>query len=867
MTKFKGWNHVASILRERADQVSDLFNEGQRASLRAIADRLVSNGVILADEVGMGKTRVAVAVAHAVVAAGGRVALAIPPGLDFQWQEELRGGGVFDTPVAVRSMNGYLDAWPENETHRPWFNQSVVVVSHRFGNWRLSRGRTWRWQLLPVLYAHWQKKETGRFPRESYMYDNEHWDIQVKRAAVSIFDGLLLQTNNAAVKKMAGIVAAVSQSDIMRSEAYGRDTALRHYLEQAVGLGLGVFDLVVIDEAHKSRGETSGLERLMENMIVASPNARKIAITATPVELGVGQWGQILKRINADNVNAINEVVKRYAEAIAKVRLVWQSDAAAREEFAEAAGQFQSKLSPYLIRRDKREEEAVLKFVSQSKEPFDAYRREQEIAVTPRDLSPEWKRAICAAEALSFAAAGDDAVAKRMRLTIGNGHGISAVLDQAARDAKEDKHQEEFDEQVREVAGAGKAAQATTPIAVPDSKRAQRVDWWQKVIATAFYDGESSLYEHPAILAAVEEIEAYALKKQKALVFGRFTTPLRAITALLNARALLQALESGEAWPQAKVHAEDLKAVKAAHRQLNSSLDIDKIDDLLAEQYRQIESRRERLREHMYGWIVEGLGNENQFELSLIKAAIRSTNSNVRPMLARAIDELIDDSDAAGPEICAAVFKDLTNALRDRANEENNPDALWPSLERSLLDEYGFQRGTFARLMYGATTMAGRRTLQLAFNREKSFPTVLVAQSMVGREGLNLHQACRVVVLLHPEWNPGVVEQQIGRVDRIGSRWSKDLDKSIEDGSELPRIEVRPVVFSGTYDDHNWKVLRARWSELRAQLHGVIIDPRHREDSLTTDHIEWLEKVAPNFSPTAQHRRRDADHRFVGDGR
>ncbi|SDN52976.1 SNF2-related protein [Ensifer sp. YR511] len=851
MTRFKGWDHVATILRERANQASDLFNDGQRASLHAIADRLAINGIILADEVGMGKTRVAVAVTHAVVAAGGRVALAIPPGLDFQWQEELRAGGVFDTLAAIRSMNGYLDAWPETQASQPWFNQSVVVVSHRFGNWRFGQGRTWRWQLLPMLYAHWQKKQTGRFPRNSYIHDDKHWDTQVKRAALSIFDGLLSQTSNAAAKRMGRVAAAVNESDIMRSESYGRHTTLRHYLEQVVGLGLGVFDLVVIDEAHKSRGDTSGLERLLENMIVASPTARRLAITATPVELGVSQWEQILKRINADNVDEIKEVVKRFGEAIAKVRLVWRSDANAREEFAEAAGQFQSKLSRYLLRRDKREEEAVLKFVSQSKEPFDAYRREQEIIVTPDCLSPEWKRAICAAEALSFTATGDDAVAKRLRLTLGNGHGVSAMLDQAAREAKEDKHQEDFDEQqAEEGAGASKPVRDTTPV-VSGSKRAQRIDWWQKLIASAFADGDSSLYGHPAILAAVEEIEAYTMKKQKVLVFGRFTTPLRAITALLNARAMLRALEIGEAWPQAKVHAEELKVVWAAHRQLNSSLNIDKIDELLAVQYRQIESRREKLRENMYSWIIEGLGSENQFELSLINAAMRSTNSNVRPLLARAIDELIDDSETAGPEVCAAAFKDLMNALRDRANEGNNPDALWPSLEQSLVEEYDFQRGTFCRLMYGGTAMPGRRALQLAFNRERSFPNVLVAQSMVGREGLNLHHACRVVVLLHPEWNPGVVEQQIGRVDRLGSRWSKDLDKSIEDGSELPRIEIRPVVFAGTYDDHNWSVLRARWSELRAQLHGVIIDPRHRDDALTKDQVEWLEKVAPNFSPTA----------------
>ena len=119
--------------------------------------------------------------------------------------------------------------------------------------------------------------------------------------------------------------------------------------------------------------------------------------------------------------------------------------------------------------------------------------------------------------------------------------------------------------------------------------------------------------------------------------------------------------------------------------------------------------------------------------------------------------------------------------------------------------------------------------MQLAFNRSNSYPRVLVAQSLVGREGLNLHKSCRIVVLLHPEWNPGVVEQQIGRVDRVNCRWAKELNRAIKEGKSgpnLPRIEIRPVIFKGTYDEHNWKILQERWDDLRAQLHGEAIPAR-----------------------------------------
>ena len=131
---------------------------------------------------------------------------------------------------------------------------------------------------------------------------------------------------------------------------------------------------------------------------------------------------------------------------------------------------------------------------------------------------------------------------------------------------------------------------------------------------------------------------------------------------------------------------------------------------------------------------------------------------------------------------------------------------------------------------------------------------VLLAQSRVGREGLNLHEACRTVVLLHSEWNPGIVEQQIGRVDRKNSLWLRDMRRWLDSGSSdaPPRIRIHPVVVSGTYDDHNWQVLKARWLELRAQLHGDVLPhvaggPAPSPDKQAL--IDRIQRATPNFAP------------------
>jgi len=59
------------------------------------------------------------------------------------------------------------------------------------------------------------------------------------------------------------------------------------------------------------------------------------------------------------------------------------------------------------------------------------------------------------------------------------------------------------------------------------------------------------------------------------------------------------------------------------------------------------------------------------------------------------------------------------------------------------------------------------------------YPKVLIAQSVVGREGLNLHKTCRNAELIHP------------------------------------------VVFKGTYGEHNWRRLQECSDDLRVQIHAA----------------------------------------------
>lgn len=138
---FRGWDAVSKQLQTLMDSQQIPLNDGQKASLRCLAGRLTdrssNNGMIIADEVGMGKTRIAAAVARAVTEAGGRVAVLVPPGLGYQWNEELRCAGVTAPPSCAVSCN--------------------ICVRGRIG----AGSRSLRWSfLMGSVTGGWEKKAT-----------------------------------------------------------------------------------------------------------------------------------------------------------------------------------------------------------------------------------------------------------------------------------------------------------------------------------------------------------------------------------------------------------------------------------------------------------------------------------------------------------------------------------------------------------------------------------------------------------------------------------------------------------------------------------------------------------------------------------
>ena len=277
------------------------------------------------------------------------------------------------------------------------------MLSHAFANWRLGENAApWRWTLLPEVYARWRARTRGRVPRGYHggAIPDDQW---VQNAAESIVTAIPDNREHKAHRALDKLLEEVEWVQAIRSDGYSNNGDVRTWLERVIGLGLGVFDLAIIDEAHKSRRTESGLSRLINNVVALSTNARRLALTATPVELDVVQWQGTLSRIGLTKatLEVIDDSIVGYADAVTRVRQNWRSSEEARELYRVAAEHFQRKLSPYLLRRDKREDPNVQRFAAYTGCPLNEYRREQEVCIEPGDLTPAWRQAVCAAEALS----------------------------------------------------------------------------------------------------------------------------------------------------------------------------------------------------------------------------------------------------------------------------------------------------------------------------------------------------------------------------------------------------------------------------------------------------------------------------------
>ena len=901
--------------RPREEQHLD---DGQRASLTWMAERLPQNGVVLADEVGTGKTRIACAVVHAVLDSGGRAAVVVPHGLMHQWIAEshkLRATG--PAPKELTTFTEFLREVSPNEASWKDFSprpdeSEWWLISHGFRA-PLVRSNSYWWRAaLPAFVELNLASRTKRQDARTRL-GKLHQFIENARASWWGWTGMARIAAEVAPRvrgrrDLRKRIEALPPLGIARQNnhallaQFGQGGDGQPLTEELLGLWLGEFDLLVIDEAHKSRGEVhvedsaqgaaSGtvLARLVDALLKQPAGGRRLCLTATPMELELSQWLDLLGRARCGlDQERGRQVVQRLHDAASRAAVA-PDEGARLDELCSAARDFTKTLAPHVTRRRRDEDPLVTSFRESAAldegRPH-PHRRLQRVQIGWTDTvgqDSSWLEVLFAAECMSQSARG---------LTLKD----TAEWPRAVRDAYTKLSAGHVSIDLSETSEPLRVPEAGV---VDDHARGKitRVAYWyrrlrdgrRRALAALPPMNDAELdpdAEHPRILAAVKEIERWTLKREKVLVFGVFLRPLHILTDVLNIRRALR--DADQERPSALNVFPERRGSTDSEQSRRTKI----LLGIAAQQLIRMRGERDGNGEPVLrGRLASGNGVEMRRGLADSHKAYKGLRDKVRrrskkPVVAWRADPsllggapidrelegaledhlvsfVLDDflaTTSESDEVTDERFAALTNEfvkerLRPLLGELGGDDVdeeqavLRRQALHALLEDDDGRQSLHARLLQGATRWETRRYLQAAFNRPGASPWVLIAQSQVGREGLNLHESCRVVVQFHAEWNPAVLEQQIGRVDRKGSLWEQRAQQWLKGGAqgEPPFVEVRQLVFEGTYDAFQWDRVARRQHVFDASLFGSLL-PADAWDRVPDEKLEQLLASAPSFKP------------------
>jgi hypothetical protein len=899
------WDRAATALRKfvAKDAVKSReeqhLDDGQRASLAWMAKRLPQSGLVLADEVGTGKTRIACAVVHAVLDAGGRAAVVVPHGLMHQWIAESRK--LRTSAPAPKELTTFTEFLREaSATDASWKDIAPCpeksewwLISHGFRAPLVRGNSNWWRAALPALVELNLAARAKRADARTRIGKLPHM-MESARASWWGWNGMAQIASDVALrvrgrrdlrKRIDALppLSVASQNNDALLEQFGNSGDGRPLTEELLGLWLGEFDLLVIDEAHKSRGEVdvedtalgaaSGtvLARLVDELLKQPEGGRRLCLTATPMELELEQWLDLLRRAGTGlEPERGREVVTRLHDA-ARHAAIAPDEGSRLDELCGAARDFTKTLAPHVTRRRRDEDPLVKSFREGAARPMGQphpHRRLQRVQIEWTDTlgqkSP-WLDVLFAAECMSQSARG---------LTLKD----TAEWPRAVRDA------------YTKLSAGHVSIDLSDKSELPPPPESGGVDdhTRSKIERTAYWhqqlcDGRKKMLEglpsetgaeldpdaeHPRILAAVKEIEGWTLKREKVLVFGVFLRPLRLLRHVLNVRHALRAADANRPIAHAVHNDESLRGI--ALRQIErlrsegalkgrlASGDDEKVWRALTNGQNAYDALRKKVRRRadeldVARWanpaLLGGAPVDQDLESALKDHLVTFVVDDFLATTSGS-DEVTDERfDALTTEFVEERLRPLLGELGDEDVDEEQA-VLRQGALRALLEDDDRRQSFHARLLQGATRWETRRYLQAAFNRPGASPWVLIAQSQVGREGLNLHESCRVVVQFHAEWNPAVLEQQIGRVDRKGSLWERRAQKWLDDGAqgEPPFIEVRQLIFEGTYDAFQWDRVKRRQHVFDASLFGSLL-PAEAWDRVPKERVKELLAAAPTFKP------------------
>ena len=837
-------------------------------------------GVILADEVGMGKTFVALAVAASVIEATGRrhpVVVMVPRSVGEKWPTEWEkfarqlgpGPELRATAEPVRSAADFLKLLDDPEDRR----NHLIVMTHG----ALTSSLADPYMKLAILWFAFRKRrlkrQRERFPRwAASIIPNlgldertvdvllstqpQRWREVILRAGWKLDDDPVAASIIEALRKvdLEPMVETLLHHLPLASSRFidARLKAVRGQLQSNLSVvwkqclrELQVeLPLLILDEAHHTKNAGTRLAKLFANEPGATADAealhgelgemfhRMLFLTATPFQLGHNELIEVLRRFTGIRWSDLDRAA--YEDHLTELGNAL--DAAQRA--ALTLDQNWGRLTPGDLPDldgwwERPADEAVPEgcrsvaaaWARTREHTVDAQRLLAPLVV--RHLRPDRdeRRDEYCGEAI---ATGDPLTTSGLPIT---GDAVLPFLLAARAQAVVSASGARGHVRTRALFADGLAssfeAYRHTRSGSSEAAADDRIDqtdplpagleWYLDHITTALPDGSAAFAEHPKMRATIDRTLALWRQREKVLVFCFYRATGRALRLHI-----------------AQAVADEVQVMAAA------SLGVAKADPLVADTLKRVQtqlydadSRASRVASEQIraalGYTLSGDAREEAADRCL---RFLRTDS----FLARYVDLAARPADALAaaflrPDGSGRTLKDVIGDFAAALHSQEETE------RRKYLDDLGtIEVGDIAfrddeseqaeslianvRLANGAVKPEQRQRLMRTFNTP-FFPDVLIASSVMA-EGVDLHLHCRHVIHHDLDWNPSTIEQRTGRLDRMRSKGEV---------TGKPVVVYEPFV-EGTQDEKMFRVMkdRERWF-------NVVMGERLELDEASTDRL------------------------------
>lgn len=264
------WKSVSGTLRKDADRKELGWQFGQEQGLRWLAAAIGREpGVLIADEVGLGKTRIAMAAIHAVSLERGRVAVIVPPTLLHQWEREHAELASLRDPAKKkdnadarerRQLRTFLDVFSDGNGNaiRPSSyplskGQPFVLISHSFGlGQRIGSGvGPYAWA-FPYIVRSFIEHGTDNWQGAKGLKEASAADqrLNCQLPAARWLSNNLTKDLKAQLSELPPLNEDAGSHFSLRNDL--GENSSRRVFHKLIGRLIGPIDLILIDEAHKS---------------------------------------------------------------------------------------------------------------------------------------------------------------------------------------------------------------------------------------------------------------------------------------------------------------------------------------------------------------------------------------------------------------------------------------------------------------------------------------------------------------------------------------------------------------------------------------------------------------------------------------